>query len=291
MAVYRRPSRTRNVLAVLVLAALTLVTIDSRANGSGVLNTVRSKVSDVFTPLQTGTHDALRPIGDFLTGAAHYGSLEQENEDLRRQLVQAQAQEATAMAEQQQAEQVLKDQNLPFVGAIPTVTADISDIGSSNFDTTFVIGKGKTSGIAIGQPVVAAQGLVGIVIAASARTATVDLITDPNFVVGVALAGGNTGSAAGGGRTDPMKVSVVSPCQQSTTGGQCIAIPAPVQKVGDVLLTSGVDREKFPKAIPVGKVSAVSTPPGAVEPDITMTPLVNASELSYVEVLLWAPPT
>ena len=35
MAVYRRSSRTRYLLAVLVLAALTLVTIDARSSGSG----------------------------------------------------------------------------------------------------------------------------------------------------------------------------------------------------------------------------------------------------------------
>lgn len=181
---------------MLVLAALTLVTIDSRANGSGVLNTIRAKVSDGFAPLQSGTHDALRPIGDFLTGALHYGSVEQENKNLRNQLAQAQAQQATAQAQLQQENEVMQDQNLPFVGSIPTVTAPIIDVGSSNFDSTFVIGKGTTSGMAVGEPVVAAGGLVGIIVApVSARTATVDLITDPNFVVGIALAGGNTGSA------------------------------------------------------------------------------------------------
>jgi rod shape-determining protein MreC len=290
LAVYRRPSRTRNVLAVLVLAALTLVTIDSRANGSGVLNTLRSKTSDVFSPLEAGTHDALRPIGDFLTGSLHYGSVEQENEDLRRQLTQDEAQEATALAELQEAEQVLRGQNLPFVGSVPDVTAQIIDIGSSNYDNTFVIGKGTSSGISVGEPVVAAGGLVGSVVRTSTGTATVDLLTDPNFYVGVSLAGGNTGSAVGAGRTEPMKVTVDSPCAGQSSGSACVALPPPVQKVGDILVTSGLSTEKFPKAIPVGKVSAVSTAPGSTEPDIEITPLVNASQLSYVQVLLWSPP-
>lgn len=280
MAVYRRPSRTRNVLAVLVLLALTLVTIDARSNGSGVLNNLRAKVSDAFSPLQSATHDALRPIGNFLTGALHYGSLEKENRDLRRQLTQSETQEALAQAEQQEAEQVLREQDLPFVGAIPTVTAPIVDIGSSNFDSTFTIGKGTGSGVAVGEPVVAAGGLVGTIVSVSASTATVDLLTDPSFDVGISLQGGNTGVATGGGRTEPMKISVITD-----------ALPKPVEKVGQILVTSGLQFEKFPKGIPVGKVSSVAADPGAIEPDIDMNPVVDASQLSYVQVLLWSAQT
>ena len=112
MAVYRRSTRTRNVIAVLVLAALTLVTIDARSQGVGVLSDARSKISDAFAPLQRATHAALRPIGNFLTGALDYGSLKKENEDLRRQLAQAQASQAQALAQQQESDQILRNAGL-----------------------------------------------------------------------------------------------------------------------------------------------------------------------------------
>ena len=278
MAVYRRSSRTRNVIAVLVLAALTLVTIDARSQGVGVLSDARSKFSDAFAPLQRATHAALRPIGDFLTGALDYGSLKSENQSLRRQLAQVQAQAATAAAEQQQAEQVLKEEGLSFVGSIPTVAAQIINVGPSNFDNTVTIDKGTANGIAAGEPVVAAGGLVGTVQSASRRTATIELLTDPNFSVGVNLQGGNVGSASGAGRTLPLHITV-----DSTN------LHAPAQKVGDVLTTSGLKLERFPKAIPVGKVSKARQIPGAVEPDIEITPMVNLNQLSYLQILLWTP--
>lgn len=279
LAVYRRPSRTRNVLAVLVLLALTLVTIDARSHGSGVLGDVRSKVGDVFAPLQSATHAALRPIGNFLTGALDYGSLEQQNQDLRRQLAQAATAEAAAQAEQAEAQQVLREQDLPFVGAVPTVTAEIIDIGASNFDDTFTIGKGTSSGLALGQPVVAAGGLVGSVVSVGAASARVELLTDPSFTVGVSLAGGNTGYATGAGSGAPMKVTVIAQGN----------LPRPAEKVGDVLVTSGLQDEKFPRAIPVGKVTSVSLSPGATEPVIGLTPIVDPAQLAYVQVLLWSP--
>lgn len=278
MAVYRRSSRTRYLVAVLVLAALTLVTIDARSNGTGVTADLRSKVHDVFSPLQSATHAVLRPIGDFLTGAVNYGSLKKENQRLRDQVASLEHQQVQAAAEQAAAEQVLAEQNLSFLGGIPTATVQIIDDGSSNFETSITVNKGTSDGIAAGQPVVAAGGLVGSVESVSARTATVVLLTDPTFIVGVRLAGGNTGSAEGSGRGQSLKVSVITTNQAP-----------PSMKKGDTVVTSGLNGEKFPPNIPVGRVLSASTQAGAAEPDITLTPLVNLSRLSYLQILLWSP--
>ncbi len=132
--------------------------------------------------------------------------------------------------------------------------------------------------MAAGQPVVAADGLVGSVLSAGSHTAVVVLLTDPTFAVGVQLPGSNIGTAEGVGMVDPIRVTVDS-----------TSLPPPKVKVGQELVTSGLNFEKFPPNIPVGKVTAVSTPAGQPEPDITLAPLVRLQELSYVQVLMWAP--
>lgn len=277
MAVYRRTNRTRYVLAVLVLAALTLVTVDARSNGGGVLNSVRSTVSDGFAPLQRATHDVLQPIGNFLTGALDYGSLKRENQRLRDQLAQEQSTIASAAADQNAADQVLKQENLPFVAGIPTVVAEIIDNGSSNFETSITIDKGTANGIAVGQPVVAAGGLVGSVSEAYSHTATVTLLSDPTFAVGVLLPGGNVGLAQGVGRADPLKVTVVS-----TT------LPTPKLKSGQIVVTSGLDLEKFPANIPVGRVVSAVIPAGESEPEVMIQPLVPLDQLRFLQVVIWS---
>jgi rod shape-determining protein MreC len=264
---------------VLVLAALTLVTIDARSNGSGVLSDARSKVSDAFSPLQRATHAALRPIGNFLSGALNYGSEKAENQRLRQDLANQQVQAAVTQAEQIQYEQLFTLLHLPFAKGIPYVTAQVIDNSPSNFETTITINKGRSDGIADGQPVVAAGGLVGTVQLTSSHQATIVLITNPNFVVGVSLPQGNVGSAQGLGRTEPMKVTVVPTSNTAV----------PRLHKGDILLTSGLDTEKFPKGIPVGRVTQVSTSPTDPEPDITITPTVDLGNLSYLNVMLWAP--
>lgn len=278
MAVYRRPSRTRYVLAVLVLAALTLVTIDARSNGSGVTSDIRAKVHDAFSPVQRATHSALRPIGDFLSGTVNYGSLRSENQRLRDQIAGLQQQSIQAAAEQSAAQQLFAVQHLPFVGTIPTVSVQVIDNGSSNFENTVTVDKGTGSGVAVGQPVVAAGGLVGSVDAVSSRTATVILLTDPSFAVGVRLDAINVGTAEGVGRDEPLRVTV------DTTGN---AVPKLVK--GQAVLTSGLDLEKFPPNIPVGRVATVTTPAGAAEPDITLVPFANVSQLAFLQILIWAP--
>jgi rod shape-determining protein MreC len=278
VAVYRRSTRTRYVLAVLVLAALTLVTIDARSGGTGVTTDIRSKFHDAFSPLQRATHSVLRPIGDFFTGALDYGSLRQENQRLRDQLAGSQAQSLQAKAEQSAAQQLFALQKLPFVGSIPTVTAAVIDNGSSNFENTLTVDKGSSSGLAVGQPVVAAGGLVGSVAGVGSKTATILLLTDPTFAAGVRLDAANVGTAQGIGRGEPLRVTVDTTSQ------------APPKLVkGQAVVTSGLDLEKFPPNIPVGRVASITRQPGAAEPDITLTPLASLGQLAFLQVLIWAP--
>jgi rod shape-determining protein MreC len=278
VAVYRRSSRTRYILAVLVLAALTIVTIDARSSGSGVTNQIRAKFSDAFSPLQRATHSVLRPIGDFFTGALDYGSLRQENQRLRDQMAGLQAQSIQASAEQSAAQQLFALQKLPFVGSIPTVTVAVIDNGSSNFENTVTVNKGTTSGLAVGQPVVAAGGLVGSIERVSSKTATVVLLTDPTFAVGVRLGSLNVGTAQGIGGGEPLRVTVVSTSQ-----------PPPKLTKGQAIVTSGLDLEKFPPNIPVGQVASVTQEPGAAEPDITLKPFARLGQLAFLQALIWSP--
>jgi rod shape-determining protein MreC len=278
LAVYRRSNRTRYVLAALVLAALTLVTIDARSSGHGLTNEIRSRAHDAFAPLQRATHSALQPIGNFMTGALDYGSLRRENQRLRDELAGLQQQSVEATAEQAAAEQVLALQHLPFVGSIPSVTVQVIDNGSSNFETSVTVDKGTSSGVAVGQPVVAAGGLVGSVSSVSSRTATIVLLTDPTFAVGVRLDPANVGTAQGTGRDQPLRVVVDTTSQA----------PPKLTK-GQALVTSGLDLEKYPPNLPVGKVASFSMIPGAAEPEITLEPFVNVTQLAYLKILLWSP--
>ena len=276
MAVYRRNARPRFVLLVLVLAAITLVTLDARGYGGGLLERVRSRAHDVCAPVQGATHSALRPVGDFFTGVLHYGDVKRENARLRDQLAAVRGQQDQAAAAQRELQLLLDQEHLAFVGQIPTVAAEVVDASSSNFELSVQVNRGTDNGVAVGMPVVGSAGLVGRVIGVSARRATVLLVTDPTFSVGVRLtATGDTAVADGTGRDSPMRVDLVAPTAKIASG--------------DILVTSGLQLERFPKDIPVGKVRSVKETPGALQQSVTLDPAVDLGRLEFVQILQWSP--
>lgn len=287
MAVIRRTSRARYLLLILVLVAVTLITLDARG-GAGVIGSFRSRVASVAKPVQQVVHDALAPVGNFLTGAVQYGALRQENQALRRQITSMQTQAVSAHAAQARAAQVFAQAHLSFVGNVPTVAAEVINQGSSNFENTVTLDKGSSSGLAVGQPVVAGGGLVGSIGVVTTTTATVDLLSDPNFVVGIDLGGGVVGSAQGYGTGRAMRVTFDQPPPATTVKGH--TTPFSMTK-GQAVVTSGLPLEKFPANIPVAKVTSFSFPKTAPAPTVTLAPLVNLSRLDFVRVELWSPQT
>lgn len=260
---------------MLVLAAITLVTLDSRSGGKGWTGSVRNGVQDAFAPVQDTTHSVLRPVGDFFTGAVHYGDLKNENSRLRDQLAKARSQQLQAADAQRQLQLLLDQQHLSFAGNTPSVAAEVVDTSSSNFEESIQINRGKNAGIAVNMPVVTGGGLVGRIAAVSAKRATVLLVTDPTFGVGVRLPTGETAVASGAGRDNPIRVDLIPPGTKLSAG--------------DMVVTSGLQLERFPKDIPVGKVRSVSQAPGALQESVTITPVVDLSKLEFVQVLQWSP--
>ena len=65
--------------------------------------------------------------------------------------------------------------------------------------------------------------------------------------------------------------------------------PPPKLVKGQAIVTSGLDLEKFPPNIPVGRVASVTQEAGAAEPDITLTPFASLGQLAFLQVLIWSP--
>src|SRR5271169_252095 len=85
MAVYRRDTRSRFLLPVIIVSSLLLITIDS-GNGSGAVASLRSTAHNIISPVQSVVNDAFQPLRDVAGGITTYGSLKQQNDNLRRQI-------------------------------------------------------------------------------------------------------------------------------------------------------------------------------------------------------------
>lgn len=136
---------------------------------------------------------------------------------------------------------------------------------------TITISRGYATGARPGTPVVSNLGLVGRVLRASAHASSVLLITDPGSHV--AVFGQETrapGILKGHGTGKELEVDFV---QRDAS-----------MKNGEVLITSGLDN-KYPKGLPVAKVTGVAPSDYTQFMAVEARPLVNMGHLEEVLLL------
>src|SRR5260370_36513467 len=82
--VYQPANRRRTILALIVLTAVTLITLDVR--GSGPISALRGGAHDVVNPSAGAFGTAFSPVGDWIDRVTSAASLKDENAHRRRQL-------------------------------------------------------------------------------------------------------------------------------------------------------------------------------------------------------------
>ena len=263
---------------MLVLVSVTLITFDERSGTHHITSGLKSLAHDVFSPLTSGVNDILRPIGDFFAGSVNYGSLQNENQKLQATIGRLKLELNQTQALRQEVRELNSLERLPYLDALPKVTAQMTQSNLSNFDADITIDKGRSEGVSVGMPVVGAGGLIGQVVEASHSTATVQLITDSRSSVGVSFGPNNQtyATVTGQGPGNPLSVQYV-PAQ---TG---------LHK-GERMYTNGLAGGEFPPNIPVGVVHSFRATVGSGTMTVTMTPLANLDQLAYVDVVQWRPP-
>jgi rod shape-determining protein MreC len=267
---YQPGSRRRTILAMSVLTAVALITLDVR--GSGPISAVRSGARDVVDPITGAVDTLVSPVGDWIDGVTSAASLKDENARLRHRLDEARGQEAAARAATEENKALKKLMDLPFVDEANAVAAPVLEGPPSNFEFTVRIGKGLSDGVAVDMPVVTGAGLVGRVLEVSRDQATVLLLEDPSSGVGVKVEkSGTTGVVRGRGDGGTVRLDFVDPGVEITEG--------------EVVYTSGQQDSRFPGGIPVGTVSKVAKTRGGLQQDVLVEPLVDFSRLDYVKVL------
>jgi rod shape-determining protein MreC len=276
VAVYRRSTRHRFLLVLLVLTSITVITVDVRGGGGGAMESIRRGARDAFAPVQSTADDVINPVSDFFGGLFRYGHLKAENARLRRQLNDARGKVNASSNTERERQELFALQKLTFAGNTPAVAARVVATSPSNFQLTAEIDKGLPAGIQKGMPVVTGSGLVGKVVAVSQERATILLLTDPSFNVGIRLSGsGDVGVARGNGVRQPLPVDLVD-VGTKVSGDE-------------VVVTSGLQGSVFPPDIPVGKVRSAKVPPGSLQHEVSIDPLVDLTRLDFVKVLIWQP--
>lgn len=278
MATARRNTSQRLTLVILLLASITVITLDYRGSASRDIGSLRNAARDLISPVQRGISAALRPIGNFFSGAVNYGSAVAENARLQNEIGALRRQVLENAQAEHQLQQILSLQHLPFVQNIATEDAEVISGPTSNFQLTLEIDRGTSNGVAVGMPVVSGAGLIGQVVSAGSTTSVVQLITDQRSNVGVSF-----------GKNDSVAIAVGQGAGQllSLTGVTASMTP----KVGERVYTSGITgANNYPGGIPVGYITSVSPPNGSLTRTVLVKPYASFSDIQYVSVMQWLPP-
>jgi rod shape-determining protein MreC len=269
------------VAGVLVFVSIVLITIYFREPSGGSLHGIQSGGAAVLRPFEVGAERVARPFRDaygWFAGLVHAKS---ENARLRRQLdLYSQQVIQNQNARQENAD--LKRQ-LNYVGspAFPSgydyVAAAVISRPQSEFQQQVGIAAGSTSGIRMNDPVVNADGLVGLITQLASHNAEVTLLTDPNLKVSAldykTEATGIVGHGQGRGTL------ILDRVQKSLTVDR-----------GDWIVTQGWKSQGltslYPKGIPIGVVTGASQNDVDLYWQIQLRPRVDFGSLQNVVVLV-----
>ena len=266
--------RTRLLLIILIVTSLFLITLDLR--GVKILDGVRGGTQNVLAPFQKAGSTVVSPFRNFIGDITNLGrtsdqieKLKESNAKLRARL----AQRKNADAELAQLKSVL---DLAGQAGYKVVAARVISQGAStSFSQTVTIDIGTSSGVRQNMTVLSGEGLVGVVKESYANSALVMLATDPDFKVGVRIAGSQQIGILSGGGSKRASLQLLD--NQN------------VVKVGDVLLARGsTNNRPFVPGIPVGVISAVDNSAGSIAQSATVMLYPNFSGLGVVSVVLSA---
>ena len=275
---YKQPSYKKKsiapsgavLLAVLLVVSVVSASLYGREDQSGPLHNVQSVAGMLASPVQflgVGVAFAEEAAGDAIQNAttdnATYTALQEENAQLKAQLVQAE--EYRLEAQRLQGLLDLSDQS-----GIEGVTGRVIGRNPDSWDRVVTIDVGSNDGVELGFPVMGSSGLLGQVIEVSPLTCKVRLIDDPQSGVAVYIQGNRAEGVVKGSVDGLLYLEYVDSSVEVN--------------VGDVLVTSGIGGS-YLRGMQLGTVSAVRSSAGTSDRTIIVAPLAAADPLEEVTVV------
>jgi rod shape-determining protein MreC len=272
------PQRSRVVVGLLVLASLTIITVDARRESAGSpIDPLRTATSAVLGPIEGMAASVAKPIQAIPHYFGDVSELRRRNERLQTANAELTSRLRAVSAN------VNRDGELRRLGAFADrtgyriVSAQVVAIGpAQTFSRTVTVDAGTRDGVVPDLTVIAAEGLVGRVVSAGPRTATVLLVTDAKSVVGGRLSSSmELGFLTGDGNLGDdgaLKLSLVDHTVSPRSG--------------DVVVTWGSQGgAPYLPGIPVGKVVSVRSSLAELTETAEVRPYVDFSALDVVGIV------
>jgi rod shape-determining protein MreC len=270
--------RRRAVLAVLVGLSIIMLTGYFGESSGGPLHRFQGGIQTILSPIEAGASRAFSPIRNLAGWFGDVFDAKGENKDLKKQLASTRAQLVAAQAAARDDITLRKQLGLNQklgIGQNDAVQARVILKSPTAWYSTVQIDVGRSDGVKLNQPVVTGDGLVGKITSVNGGTSTVTLITDSSSSVSAVVDNGASGQ--------------VQPSIGDPNDMRLQFIKGPTIKVGQTVTTAGWASGRlesiFPRGIPIGRVTKVSSNELELYKQAHITPFADFKSLDNVEVI------
>lgn len=262
-------------LAVMIVVVVLIIAVSAHFLG-GKAGLVSNTAGVVKSPVQSAVTSVVDWFESLYGYIYEYDKLAAENEALKEQLAEAQAEArlgAAAVEENENLRDLLgfAQRHSDFV----LESVRVVNWNSSNWSSSFTISKGENSGLQVGQPVITSAGeLVGQISEIGDTWANVKTLIDVETNVGVLV--GEAGNPAMAIGDFTLMQDGKAKIYHLTEGSALLE--------GDVALSSG-SGSAFPQGLVVGYIESVLTEAGGQMPYGVLTPSCDLNSLSQVFII------
>lgn len=228
----------------------------------GVFSTITSPVRYIGATVSVPFQGLGNIFANLTADQATLSDLKADNERLQARNVELEEAEQTAKRLQD-----LLDIQDSY--SLQSKGARIISGSSDSWTSTVTINLGSVSGLTVGMPVMASNGVIGQIISCGPTSSVVRLITDENSSVSAMIQSSRAQGMLNGSATGQITLDLISTSQNV--------------QVGDLVVTSGLGGV-FPKGLPLGRVSNVDNTPGSLYLEVTVDAF--ASTENYEEVIV-----
>jgi len=269
---------------VLIVVALVLISATFSRSQGGPLHSVQEGVASVFAPLEDGASRALKPARDLVNWVSETFNARGENSDLKtdvQKLRSKLARTQSAVGENEQLKKLLDlDQKGTLAGYKP-VTARVVGASPTVWYSAVTVNAGSGDGVAINDPVINGDGLVGRVTEVTRWSAKVTLITDSESAVSARVLPNGPQGVAEPEAGDPsvLLLDFIDKSEPIHEG----------QMVATAGWSNGTISSAYPPGVPIGEVRDTTVGQEETYQNVHLTPYADMRDLDYVQVATQGP--
>lgn len=267
--------KSRKFKIIVAIIALLFGMMLYSASTEGIKNIPKNLLEIITTPFQSASTFISNTTGDFFDRFVNYKDTVEENKKLK---------EENAKLNQKLIDyEKIKDENEQYqtVSGIKSIypdfeltTASVVSRDPNDRYNSFMIDKGTAHGISLHDPVMTANGLIGVVTKVGVINSRVKTILSPEIdVSAIEISTKELGIINGDVKLSKDSLTKLSILSEDT-----------LMKTGDMIITGGASGI-FPKGLPIGKIIEIKSEAHGITKYATLRPLEDIQDVTTVQVI------